>query len=342
LHRKRLISLTVAALIASMTAATAIAVAAGSLTGAGSTLVAPLMAQWTSDFQHRTGVSVTYGPVGSGTGIADITSRSVDFGASDAPLTQSQASACNGCVQIPWGLTATAVAINVNGLRSIHLTGQVVAKIYLGQITNWNSPQIKKLNKHTNLPSLPITVVYRSDGSGDTYAFTNFLSKESSTWASRVGFATTVSFPTVPNGTGGKGNSGVTAIVSSTNGAIGYIAASYLIGRNLGVAALQNAAGNYEFPNFANIEAAGQTVTRVPNNNELHIVDPPSSASKAYPLSTFTYAIVPKASSSASLLTQFIKYALTTGQSFGPALDFAPLPKVVVKAAQKTANSLHS
>jgi len=339
LHRKRLISLTVAALIASMTAATAIAVAAGSLTGAGSTLVAPLMAQWTSDFQHRTGISVTYGAVGSGTGIADITSRSVQFGASDAPLTPSQAGACNGCVQIPWGLTATAVAINVNGLHSIHLTGPVVAKIYLGQITNWNSPQIKKLNKHTNLPSLPITVVYRSDGSGDTYAFTNFLSKESSTWASRIGFATAVSFPT---GTGGKGNSGVTAIVSSTNGAIGYIAASYLIGRNLGVAALQNAAGSYEFPNFSNIEAAGKTVTRVPNSNELHIVDPPSSASKAYPLSTFTYAIVPKASSSASLLTQFIKYALTTGQSFGPALDFAPLPKVVVRAAEKTANSLHS
>jgi phosphate transport system substrate-binding protein len=339
LQRKRLISLTVAALIASMTAATAIAVAAGSLTGAGSTLVAPLMAQWTSDFQHRTGVSVTYGAVGSGTGIADISSRSVQFGASDAPLTPAQAGTCNGCVQIPWGLTATAIAIHVNGLRSIHLTGPVIAKIYLGQIKSWNSPQIKKLNKHTNLPALAITPVFRSDGSGDTYAFTNFLSKESSTWASRVSFATSVNFGT---GVGGKGNSGVTALVTSTNGAIGYIAASYLIGHSLGVAALQNAAGNYEFPNFANIEAAGQTVTRVPNNNELHIVDPPSSASKAYPLSTFTYAIVPKVSSSASLLTQFIKYALTTGQSFGPALDFAPLPKVVVKAAENAAKSLHS
>jgi phosphate transport system substrate-binding protein len=338
LHRKRLISLTVAALIASMTAATAIAVAAGSLTGAGSTLVAPLMAHWQTDFQSRTGVSVTYGAVGSGTGIADITSRSVDFGASDAPLTPAQAGACNGCVQIPWGLSATAVAIHVNGLRSINLTGPVVAKIYLGQITSWNSPQIKKLNKHTNLPALHISVAFRSDGSGDTYAFTNFLSKESSTWASRVGFATAVSFPT---GTGAKGNSGVTALVSNTNGSIGYIAASYLIGRTLGVAALQNAAGNYEFPNFANIEAAGQTVTHVPGNNQLSIVDPPSRASKAYPLSTFTYAIVPKVSSNASLLSQFIKYALTTGQKFGPALDFAPLPKVVVKAAEKTAVSLH-
>ena len=338
MHRKRLISLTVAALIASMTAATAIAVAAGSLTGAGSTLVAPLMAHWQTDFQSRTGVSVTYGAVGSGTGIADITSRSVDFGASDAPLTPAQAGACNGCVQIPWGLSATAVAIHVNGLRSINLTGPVVAKIYLGQITSWNSPQIKKLNKHTNLPALHISVAFRSDGSGDTYAFTNFLSKESSTWASRVGFATAVSFPT---GTGAKGNSGVTALVSNTNGSIGYIAASYLIGRTLGVAALQNAAGNYEFPNFANIEAAGQTVTHVPGNNQLSIVDPPSRASKAYPLSTFTYAIVPKVSSNASLLSQFIKYALTTGQKFGPALDFAPLPKVVVKAAEKTAVSLH-
>jgi len=337
LQRKRLISLTVAALIASMTAATAIAVAAGSLTGAGSTLVAPLMAHWQSDFQHRTGIQVTYGPVGSGTGIADITSRSVQFGASDAPLTQAQAAACHGCVQIPWGLTATAVAVHINGLRSIHLTGPVVAKIYLNQITSWNSPKIKALNKHTRLPALKITPVFRSDGSGDTYAFTNFLSKESSAWNSRIGFATAVSFPT---GVGGKGNSGVTALVGSTNGSIGYIAASYLIGRSLGVAALQNAAGNYEFPNYKNIAAAGNTVTSVPSNNQLSIVDPPSSAGAAYPLSTFTYAIVPKVSSSASLLSKFIKYALTTGQQFGPALDFAPIPKVVGKAATKTANAL--
>jgi phosphate transport system substrate-binding protein len=338
-----LISLTVAALIASMTVATAIAVAAGSLTGAGSTLVQPLMAQWTAHFDSQTGNSVDYSGVGSGTGIQDITNRSVGFGASDAPLTPAQAGACNGCVQIPWGLTATAVAINVNGLRSINLTGPVIAKIYLGQITNWDSSQIKKLNKHTRLPSLGITRVYRSDSSGDTYAFTNFLAHESSTWKRQIGPASTsVSFPGGPGSVGGKGNAGVTAIVSSTNGAIGYIAASYLIGRGLGVAALQNAAGNYEFPNYSKIEAAGKTVTSVPSNNQLSIVDPPSSASSAYPLSTFTYAIVPKVSSSASLLKQFITYALTTGQKYGPALDFAPIPKVVVSAAEKTIKSLHS
>jgi phosphate transport system substrate-binding protein len=338
LQRKRLISLTVAALIASMTAATAIAVAAGSLTGAGSTLVAPLMAHWQSDFQHRTGIAVTYGAVGSGTGIADITSRSVQFGASDAPLTPAQAAACHGCVQVPWALTATAVAVHINNLRSVRLTGPVIAKIYFGQITKWNAPQIKKLNKHTKLPALAITPVFRSDGSGDTYAFTHFLSKESSAWSSRIGFATAVSFP---KGVGGKGNSGVAALVTSTNGSIGYIAASYLIGKAIGVASLQNAAGNYEFPNLPKIEAAGQTVTSVPSNNQVSIVDPPSSAGAAYPLSTFTYAIVPKSSSSASLLTRFIKYALTTGQQYGAALDFAALPKVVVTAARKTANQLH-
>jgi phosphate transport system substrate-binding protein len=339
LPRKRLISLTVAALIASMTAATAVAVAAGSLTGAGSTLVQPLMAQWTSDFQHRTGISVVYSGVGSGTGIADITSRSVSFGASDAPLTPAQAAACHGCVQIPWGLAATAIAIHVNNLRSVHLTGPVIAQIYLGQITNWDSPKIKELNKHTHLPNLKITQVYRSDSSGDTYAFTDFLSKESSAWKSRIGRATAVSFP---HGVGGAHNSGVGALLTSTNGSIGYIAASYLIGRPIGVAALQNAAGNFEFPNLKNIEAAGQTISTVPSNNELHIVDPSSSATQAYPLSTFTYAIVPKTSSSASLLSQFIKYSLTTGQQFGAALDFATLPKAVVKAAEKTVKSLHS
>lgn len=337
MHRKRLIGLTVAALVASMSAATAIAVAAGALTGAGSTLVAPLMAHWSSNFQKRTGISVTYGAVGSGTGIEDISSRTVDFGASDAPLTSAQASACHGCVQVPWALTATAVGFHINGVRSLKLTGPVVARIYLGQITNWDSGAIRSLNKHAHLPNLKITPVFRSDGSGDTYAFTDFLSRESSSWSHRVGRATAVNFPT---GIGSKGNSGVTATVASTNGAIGYIAASYLIAHGLPAVALQNGAGNYEYPNLKNIEAAARSVASVPKSNELHIVDPSATYSTAYPLSTFTYAIVPKVSASASLLGRFIRYAVGPGQSYGPALDFAALPQVVTNAALKTAKSL--
>ncbi|HTU96018.1 MAG TPA: phosphate ABC transporter substrate-binding protein PstS, partial [Solirubrobacteraceae bacterium] len=181
----------------------------GTLNGAGSTLVAPLEAEWAAAFNSRTGNTVNYNPVGSGTGIADITSRTVDFGASDAPLTPSQAGSCNGCVEIPWALSATGVGYNVPGAgKKLHLTGTLLAQIYLGNITTWNNPAIQKVNKGVHLPNLKITPVFRSDGSGDTYAFTNYLSQVNSTWRSKVGLGTAVSFPT---GASGKGNSGVTA-----------------------------------------------------------------------------------------------------------------------------------
>jgi phosphate transport system substrate-binding protein len=338
LHRKRLVAGIAAALIASLTAASAIAGAATVLTGAGSTLVAPLMAHWSPDFKNRTGITVFYGAVGSGTGITDISQRVVKFGASDAPLTSDQAAACHSCVMIPWALTATAIGFHVNNIHSIRLSGPVLAKIYLGQITKWNAPQIKALNKRTNLPNLRITPVFRSDGSGDTYAFTDFMSRVSSAWAHRVGTATAVSFPA---GTGAKGNSGVAAVVKATNGTIGYMAASFLITQGIPASSLENQAGNFEFPNLSNIESAAQTVTNVPSSNALHIVNPPASASAAYPLSTFTYMIAPRSSSVAGQLSQFVRYAVGPGQRFGPALDFAKLPKVVVNAALKAAKGLH-
>ena len=153
MRRKRMVGLAVAAVIATMGVATAVAMAAGSLTGAGSTLIQPLMAQW----QAHSGINITYGAVGSGTGIADITARSVQFGASDAPLTSAQAQACNGCTQIPWALTATGITFNIPGVHSLKLTGPIVSKIYLGQINNWDNGAIKKINKHAHLPNLKIT-----------------------------------------------------------------------------------------------------------------------------------------------------------------------------------------
>jgi phosphate transport system substrate-binding protein len=308
-----------------------------SLTGAGSTLIAPLEAYWASDFQRRYGDTITYSAVGSGTGIAQITARTVDFGASDAPLTPSQAAACHNCIQIPWALTATGIAYNVAGLHRLYLTGPVLAEIYKGEITNWDSSKIAKLNKGEKLPNLKITVVFRSDGSGDTYAFTDYLSRISPAWKSQVGNATTVSFPT---GVGGKGNAGVTAIVSSTSGAIGYISASYIIAHGLQAAALQNAAGRYEYPNLAPIEAAASVIKSVPANNEMHIVDPPKSDKLAYPLSTFTYCIVPLGAAQASADASWVYYAMTLGQSFGAALDFAPIPKVVLNAGIKSVREL--
>jgi phosphate transport system substrate-binding protein len=308
-----------------------------SLTGAGSTLVAPLVSYWTSDFQHRYGDSVTYASVGSGAGIAQITARAVDFGASDAPLTPAQAEKCKECVQIPWALTATGIAFHLEGIRRLNLTGPLVAAIYLGKITNWNAPAIKKLNKGVKLPNLKITVVYRSDGSGDTYAFTDYLSRVSSEWKRKVGFATSVSFPT---GIGGKGNDGETAIVSSTNGAISYISASYIIAHHLGAAALQNAAGKFEYPNLKNIENAASSVKHVPANNEMHIVNPPKKYKIAYPLSTFTYCIVPRTAPQKGAIASWVYYAMTLGQSFGAQLDFAPIPKGVLNAGIKSVREL--
>jgi phosphate transport system substrate-binding protein len=318
-------------------ATVATASASAALTGAGSTLVAPLMANWINGFEIKEGIPVKYGAVGSGAGIAQITARTVDFGASDAPLTPEQASACNGCVHIPWGLSATGVGFNVPGIKKLNLTGSILAGIYFGRITQWNDPKIKKVNPGAKLPGLTITPVFRSDGSGDTYTFTNYLSKMSSAWKNEVGFATTVGFKA---GVGAKGNSGITATVVKTPGAIGYISASYLIAAGLGAAAIQNKAGNFTVPNLKNIESAASVVKSVPSSNTLNITNPPKKATTAYPISTFTYAIIPHNAPQKGFLQQFAKYCVTIGQKYGAALDFAPLPPVVKKAALNAIASL--
>lgn len=343
MHRTTLGRLTGLALIASMTGgltASAGAGVLGTLNGAGSSLIAPLMANWAADFQSRNNIAINYSAVGSGAGIAQISGRTVDFGASDAPMTSTQFSGCNGCVQIPWALTATVVAVNVPGVRTLKLTGPVLAGIYLGTVTKWSDPRIKALNKGATLPNLQITPVYRSDGSGDTYVVTDYLSRVSSTWKSQVGNATSVSFP---KGVGGKGNDGVTAVVGSTQGAIGYVSAYYAIQHRLTVAALKNRAGKFEYPNLKNIKAAAAVVKSVPSNNEMHIVNPPKKAKIAYPMATFTYCIVPTNATNAPGLQQFVSYASSaTGQRFGPALDFQPIPPVVSAAARRTILTIHS
>jgi phosphate transport system substrate-binding protein len=317
--------------------ATASASAAG-LSGAGSTLVAPLMTNWINGFEIKEGIPVKYAAVGSGEGIKAITKGTVDFGASDAPLNAEQAAACSGCVQVPWALSATGIGFNIPGVKKLNLSGKVLAGIYFGTITNWNDPKIAKLNPKTKLPNLTITPIYRSDGSGDTYAFTNFLSKISPAWKSEVGYETTVGFKA---GVGAKGNAGVTATVAKTSGAIGYISASYLIAAgSLGVAAVENKAGNFEFPNLKNIESAASTVKSLPASNTISITNPPAKAAEAYPISTFTYAIVPHSAPQKQFLQQFLTYDITKGQIYGAALDFAPLPKVVAAAAKKAIATL--
>ena len=337
--RNRLLGLfiAVAGTVGGMAAVATASASAAGLTGAGSTLVAPLMQQWINGFEIKEGIPVKYAAVGSGTGITQIIGRTVDFGASDAPLTPEQEASCNGCVQVPWGLSATGIGFNVPGVRKLNLTGPIIAGIYFGRITKWNDPKIKKANPKAHLPGLTITPVFRSDGSGDTYAFTNYLSKISPAWKSEVGFATTVGFRA---GVGAKGNAGVTGTVVKTPGAIGYISASYLIAAGLGAAAIQNKAGNYEVPNLANIESAAGAVSHLPASNTVSITNPPKKATTAYPISTFTYAIVPHDAPQKGFLQQFARYCVTIGQKYGAALDFAPLPKVVKKAALNAIASL--
>jgi len=314
------------------------------LTGAGSTFVAPLVSAWTPAIGHAFGITVQYSAVGSGAGIAAITSHQVDFGASDAPLSPAQQAACSDCVQIPWALSAVSVFYNVPGAPvHVHLDSATISKIFLGQITNWNDPAIAKLNPGANFPDLKITPVFRSDGSGTSYAFTDYLSAVNPTWKSKIGVSTQPAFPA---GVGAKGSSGVTGVVSQTKGAIGYVDIAYAIKNHLHFAAVKNAAGKYLYPSLRRIQDAALAFPKVPADNEMHIVNPPKSASTAYPISTYTYVIVHKSSTHAAELRKVIFWALTQGQGnqFAAKLTFAKLSTVksVLVAAEKTLKSVQS
>lgn len=338
---KRLASLACSAIVASgVFGLTSVASAsAAPLSGAGSTLVAPIMAEWTAAWAQSTGnPTPTYQAVGSGAGLTDISRGLVDFGGSDAPLSAST-TPCNGCFQIPWALTGVGVSFNVPGIHHLHLTGPVLAKIYLGQITNWNNRAITSLNKGEHFPNLAITPIHRSDGSGDSYAFTDYLSAISPAFRGKIGRATK---PTFPIGPGGNGNSGMVTVLGQTKGGIAYITVAYLIAHRLPAAALKNQAGNYEVPNLRNIANAA-SVGHEAGNGEIHIVNAPRRAKIAYPISTFTYCILQPSDplGNGGLLQQFVRYALGPGQAFGPALDFVPLPKNIKRADLAAANRIH-
>jgi phosphate transport system substrate-binding protein len=237
-----------------------------------------------------------------------------------------------------------AIAYNVPGAPThVNLDGATLSKIFLGEITNWNDPAIKALNKGASLPDLKITPVFRSDGSGSSYALTDYLSAVSGTWKSKVGVSTQPAFPA---GQGAKGSSGVAGLISRTNGAIGYVDVAYAIANHIHFAAVRNRAGKFLYPSLRRIAAAAEAFTKVPANNEMHIVNPPKSAALAYPISTYTYVIVHKTSSHAAEIRKMIFWALTQGQSkqYAAKLTFAPLStvKAVIVAAEKTLKQLHT
>ncbi len=342
MNRKRITAVLAAVTVtaAALTAWTSLASArqAANLSGAGSTFVVPLVTTWTQNYH---GSQVSYSGIGSGGGIAAITARSVDFGASDAPLTPDQASACKGCVQIPWAFSATSIPYNVSGVGyGLKLTGPILADIYLGNIKKWNSSRIKAINPGVNLPNENITPIYRSDGSGTSYNFTDYLSHVSKAWKNKIGKGTQPSFPA---GIGARGSSGVAAKLTSTKGGITYVDVAYSLKNHFKIAKIRNRAGKYQLPGLRQIQAAADSIVKLRNSqNAFTAVDPNPRKPKAYPICTFTWVIVPLKTSKAADLKKFITWALNTGQSYGPKLLFVPIPKAVKKVGLKTVTRIHT
>ncbi len=342
MNRKR-IAAAIAALgviAVAMTALTGLASARSmaSLTGAGSTFVNPLVSTWTQNYK---GASVSYSAIGSGGGIAAITARTVDFGASDAPLTPDQATACKGCAQIPWAFSATSIPYHVSGVGyGLKLTGPLLVAIYTGTVKYWDNPGIKKINPGVKLPHEGIVPIFRSDGSGTSYNFTDYLSHVSRYWRDKIGKGTQPNFPV---GVGARGSSGVAAKLTSTAGGITYVDVAYSLKNHFTIAKIKNRAGKYQLPGLSQIQAAAAAIRKLHNSqNAFTAVDPNPRQPKAYPICTFTWVIVPLKTDKAADLKKFITWALNSGQSFGPKLLFVPIPKAVKAAGLKTLAKVHS
>ena len=338
---KRFVIPTLVLLAAALVATAGASTKGQTLAGAGSTFVSPLVQTWQQPYEAATGVHVDYNPIGSGGGIQAISNRSVDFGTSDAPLTPDQFNACKGCVQIPWTASATSIAYNLPGAPPhLKITGQVLANIYLGKVTKWNDASIKKLNPGVNLPDTAVTPIFRSDGSGTTYNFTDYLSKVSGEFRSKVGVGTQVNFPT---GVGGRGSSGVSAVLSRTNGGIIYVDVAFAVKNHFSFFSVKNKAGRYQLPGSRQIKAAMATVKHVTPDNKISIVDPARTAPIAYPVCTFTYVILPLKSNNAAALRKIVFWGMTGGvKTYGPALRFVQVPPVVLSASEKTLKRVQS
>ena len=300
------------------------------ITGAGSTFVYPILSKWSADYSKDNGVQVNYQSIGSGGGIAQIKADTVDFGASDAPLTPADLTAA-GLVQFPVVIGGIAPVINLPGVAvgQLRLSGAVLADIYLGKIKAWDAPEIAGLNPDLKLPNLPITVVHRSDGSGTTYNFVDYLSKVSPAWKSAVGVGTSVSWPA---GVGGKGNEGVAAYVERIKGSIGYNEYAYVMQNKMTFALLQNAAGEFMAPSIqAFQDAAASADWAHAQDFDLVLTNAPGKG--AYPIAASTFVLMHKISKDAAnskTALAFFGWALEHGQSQAQSLDYVPLPPALV------------
>jgi phosphate transport system substrate-binding protein len=298
------------------------------LNGAGATFPYPLYSKWTADYAAKTGVKVNYGSIGSGGGIRQISEQTVDFGATDGPMTDEELGKAKGgpIMHFPTVLGADVMIYNVPEItQPLKLTGQAIADIFLGKIKKWNDPRIATLNPGVALPATDILVVHRSDGSGTTYVFTDYLTAVSPEWARVVGKGKEVRWPV---GLGAKGNEGVAGQVKQTPGAIGYAELVYAKQNKLAYAHIRNSAGQFVEPKIETIVAAADAVQLPPNTDyRVSIVNP--AGATAYPISSFTWLLVYRNQADATKgrkLKDFMKWIYTEGEQSASALDYAPLP----------------
>ena len=316
----------------------AAATSSAGLTGAGATFPNPIYTKWFDEYHRQTGVQINYQSIGSGGGIRQFTEGTVDFGATDGPMTDEQIAAIQSNVaHIPTVLGADVVTYNLPSLGQtrLKLDGPLVADIFLGRITRWNDPRLAALNPGVALPDEAILVVHRSDGSGTTFIFTDYLSKVSPEWKQRVGSATSVSWPT---GLGGKGNEGVTQQVKQNPGTIGYVELIYAISNGLPYADIRNAAGNFVEPTLTSVSAAAASADLQPGSDfRVSITDAPGEA--AYPIASFTWLLVrpePTDTAKARVLKEFMTWMITPeAQRMAADLHYAPLPVPVIELVQE-------
>jgi len=308
------------------------------LNGAGATFPYPIYSKWFADYATTSGVKINYQSIGSGGGIRQLTEGTVDFGASDAPMSDAEMAKLKSPVlHFPTVLGAVVITYNIPGVtKAIRLTGPIVADIFAGKITKWNDGQITALNKGIKLPASDILVVHRSDGSGTTYIFSDYLSNVSPSWAQAPGKGKELAWPV---GLGGKGNEGVAGQVKQTPGAIGYVELAYAKQNSLPFADLQNANGEFITPTIESVtNAAAAAAAKLPDNTDYRISIVNAAGKGAYPISSFTFLLVYQTQPDAAKgkkLVDFLRWYLRNGEKTAASLDYAPLPASMVAQLEK-------
>ena len=304
---------------------------AAEATGAGASFIYPVMSKWSADYRAATGKKINYQSIGSGGGIAQIKAGTVDFGSSDAPLKPGEL-AKYGLAQFPSVIGGVVPVVNLAGVPSgaMKLDGPLLADIFLGKVKMWNDPRIAALNGGVQLPARAITVVHRSDGSGTTFNFANYLGKVSPEWKSRVGEGTSVNWPT---GIGGKGNEGVAAYVKQIKGGIGYVELSYALQNKMSYAAMKNASGKIVLPSDTSFAAAAASADWA-SSKDFYLVMTNAPGADAWPITATNFILMykqPKNAASAKNAREFFQWVYASGDEQAKALDYVPLPDELVK-----------